>query len=439
MPAHVTGTATWLEVLSSGTPFTHDNLDMTLANVKERQIRSTVVRALALERPEATWDELQQEVDAMVPDMISGTKTGERKYANLEARTQQARQLTANMMKFNAVDDIVLAMAKQGPISTRETGISYDFSGMIEQMPPTFANRMDRQIDSDVQISLTDRSSTQKLEDIVMNVVMSVSQSGQRPQMTLTRSDLGAAQLTFKVPEATKAMTATDFATERQLAQELGGSLQIVSQPIAGQTNTFENQIQITLPGYARAQQVADRTSSRGGQVVINSAVFKTDEARQMAMARISQPRSDTAVIAQTIKAPQLDIMSTISQKEEGFVSRETFLVKSVKKAVNPENRPITAMFTDANADIITPLLAANPKTLYMTSPVGFGSEITSTQDTKDIETRIALSLKQSGRVGEQIAIDGQVQGVVNETRGLIRASLEFAGAQNIRINPVGT
>ncbi|MCA9403155.1 MAG: hypothetical protein KC897_05185, partial [Candidatus Omnitrophica bacterium] len=438
MPAHVTGTASWLEVMSAGTPFTHDNLDMTLPDVKERQIKATVVKALALERPEADMAELQAEAARIVPDMITGAKAGEHKYANLEARTLQARRFTADMMKFNAVDDILLAVAKQGPIGIRSSGVEYNFTGMIEQMPPTFANRMDRQIDSNVRIALVTRSDVQKLENIVMNVVMNVNQGAiQRPAMKLNRNDAGAAQLTFEV-QAPKALSANDFAAERELAKELGGALQIVSQPIAGQSNAFQNRIQITLPGYAPVEQQPQLKTGLGlgGRVVVNSAVFKTVEARELALGSLAKPQQDRAVLPETLRAPELEAMSLITQREPEFASRETFLVKSVKETVNPENRPITAMVTDAKADIITPLLAANPTTLYMTSPNAFGSEL---DNQADAVTRVQLALKQGGRVGEQIAMSGDGLSVVNETRGLIRASLEFAGAQDINIQSIGS
>ena len=107
-PAFVTGSASWLETVSSGSIWLHDDVD-TFPGLKEEILLSILIRMLALEdvNGEHSWQGLKAEAEARVGEFLMGTENNIDKYAHLEEWTLQARRYTEMMFRFNMVDDIL--------------------------------------------------------------------------------------------------------------------------------------------------------------------------------------------------------------------------------------------------------------------------------------------------------------------------------------------
>jgi hypothetical protein len=118
-PAYVTGTASWLEAVSSGSIFLHDNFDSGRGN-RIGVLVSTIIRMLALEdagKPSPrSRDELAKLAKEKVGDFLAGQEHLN-KYSDLEGWSRQAREYTDMMFKFNMVDDILSCLERRLPLA----------------------------------------------------------------------------------------------------------------------------------------------------------------------------------------------------------------------------------------------------------------------------------------------------------------------------------
>ncbi|MCK5219601.1 hypothetical protein KAR10_08765, partial [bacterium] len=123
-PVFLTGTASWLEVVSSGIPWLHDGYD-TKTGSKRGILVPTLIKMLALEdekKPyKRTWEELHNAAQQLVGELLMGGNANPEKYTKLEEWTLRARQYTHAMYKFNMIDDILVQLARTAQLGTDGT------------------------------------------------------------------------------------------------------------------------------------------------------------------------------------------------------------------------------------------------------------------------------------------------------------------------------
>lgn len=191
-PAFVTGTASWLEAVSCGSIFIHDDLDV-IKHQKRNILVSALIRVLALEDKtgELTWEELRSIAEKQVDRYLMGADADPQKFADLESWTRQARAYSAQWFKFNMVDDILAAVVQQtrlpeGPATGNGTG-GIDFRSLpvtTQPMPGTASFKL-----TSAQIGQLNKINiSEELRQIKNMVKAGIMPSGERIRETLLAS-----------------------------------------------------------------------------------------------------------------------------------------------------------------------------------------------------------------------------------------------------------
>ncbi|MCX5666185.1 MAG: methyltransferase [Candidatus Omnitrophica bacterium] len=124
-PAFVTGGASWLEAVSSGSPYLHDDFNTALGYQREL-VKSTLVKKLALEDKEGkrSMAELTADAEKQTGAFIAGNPDNIGRYSDLEGWTREAREYSDAMYRFNMIDDILIALAERisAPARSPEQG-----------------------------------------------------------------------------------------------------------------------------------------------------------------------------------------------------------------------------------------------------------------------------------------------------------------------------
>lgn len=114
-PVFVTGNASWLEAVSCGLPFLHDNFQ-TKPSLYKGILVSTFIRMLALEDEDShsprSWEQLKIVAEKLASEYIMGENNDSAKYGRLEEWTRLANEYAEAMLKFNMIDDVVMEIVQ---------------------------------------------------------------------------------------------------------------------------------------------------------------------------------------------------------------------------------------------------------------------------------------------------------------------------------------
>ena len=110
-PVWVTGSASWLEAMSAGAPFRHDNNDAT--KVKTPQLEALLRKHFILSSGTVpTWRESVEYSSSRVQNYLLGDVATSERYLDLERWTAEAKGLAESVMSISSIDEVVIALAR---------------------------------------------------------------------------------------------------------------------------------------------------------------------------------------------------------------------------------------------------------------------------------------------------------------------------------------
>lgn len=111
-PLWVTGTASWLEAVSSGAIYLHDNIDAW--DKKMPQISELVKKQLILidDNSDLNYEKISEIANSRAFEYLLGNHQHKKKYVDLEGWSREARNFSEAMFRLNSVDDVIIALAE---------------------------------------------------------------------------------------------------------------------------------------------------------------------------------------------------------------------------------------------------------------------------------------------------------------------------------------
>ena len=112
-PVFITGSGSWLEAISAGSIYMHDDYD-TPSKKKEGILMSALRRWLVLDNKRKYKNNEEIDIDERkyVKKLLMGRDEDIKKYADLEEWTNWAREYSDAMFKFNMIDEILIQVAE---------------------------------------------------------------------------------------------------------------------------------------------------------------------------------------------------------------------------------------------------------------------------------------------------------------------------------------